>query len=1840
MKRSFLLLLALIAILLSFIPQQPISYARPAQAPSAPATAAAISDGLAWLDGQQSSAGAWLASARGLSIRDTATVAQALASARPAADPTLQQALRWLSAQSSWETDLQARSAVALQAGGWRGPAQRTPLADLQHDNGSWGDDAFGWQGNAFDTALALQALAGLPTPPQQQAQAAFAYLQSERQADGSWRLVSDRSSVRATATVLIGIGAFRQHYNVDGLVAPAIAYLHTKQHGDGSFGDNPSGTVAETALALLGLWAAGDADQAVLDQARTYLLAQQAGNGAWNNRAYDTALAILALNQRAVTRWTGQIIDSFNQLNRPVANATITIDLPGGPLQATSAADGSFVLENIPPGVHDAVLSKSGYTSTTITAPAVAGRSIDLGQLPITLINTQVDFTWSPDPIQQGQSVSFTSNIAPAAGQSIVSYKWRTSADQNATGTTPTWSFTFNGAGTFTVTLTVIDSAGATLERTKSLAVNPPPPVSADPNQRPLITLYPPTGSCTAEAGMVGSCSFSAFVTLRDGSSDYGILWDFGDGTIEDGFYRNHSYPQHLYADDGVFNVTANVLTTNGMTASATMPFTVTNVAPSVDAGPDRTVTTGAVVALPVSVSDPSSADAGVLVPSWDFGDGSTATPSVVNRAGSTVTAVVTHTWTTPGTYQVAVTADDFDGGITTDQATYTVQNANHKPVVSSQAPDLAVVGVPYSYQVSASDPDGDALTYTLLQAPLGMTISAAGLIRWTPLITQTGFVPVQLKLSDGNGGMTLHWWGITVLPSAPTSDLIVHSVDTSAMAADPQSLQASGTVAASIQNIGLLSTTLPFSVTFFDDTNLDRTWSPGVDSVLGIGTVSQPLAAQGSTTVSAAVAGTVLFRDNVVYAYVDSGQRIDEVGREDNNIGQSASTSADQYVPPVGVFAPTIKWSWKGFINDDRTFALNLPAVSPLVDTNADGVVSSRDVPALVFVFNQYRNSVNAHTLIALRGDTGQQLCQTQFNTNVSGVQMHPTIGDLNHDGRPEIVLYFDIYNPVYQKQVAVFDAGCRELWRTSVDTPCLSFTEYNSGLTLADLDGDRDVEIIVGMTALNNDGSIRWNRSESYSSCFPTVADINADGRPEIVYGDKILNADGALLRSFAEQINGSVAIGNFDADPEPELLSLGLNQTTLVDEMRLRNADGSTIWGPIAISDGYANAPTLGDFNLDGVPDIAHNMEPSSTLMVRDGRNGNVLWSRYFANATASSNGVSAFDFDGDGALELAYNEENGVYLFDGLTGNTLWQSAYSSATAFEYPVIADLDADGHADFVILTDSAYSSSDYGTATVYSDRFNTWRPARPTWNQYDYVPTQINTDSSVPQFPAPSWLKYNTFRVQAPPDTTDPFATPDLTASLLLVDAAQCGAAVDLTLRVGNGGGVAAPAGISVAFYHDSLDPANLLGATTTARTLAPGDFEDVRWTWLLPPTSAQTLIAVVNGQAVTTNVPEGDHANNVHSRTLTLCDAANHAPVFTTTSLPVATVDQPYAAPIQATDSDGDALVYALVDGPAQLALHPTAGAAQWVPAAADLGDHALTVTVADGRGGSATTTLTLTVALPAAGGDPPPVCTTPGGDPADPEIPGNGQDDDCNPSTPDVIPAGSVVATIATDRRVYPSNTTGLLLATVRNTHPSFTLVGLQAHLRAAAGSAADVTLDLPPLAPGTSLDVSQAFDTATVPPGAYVAQIDVRAASASAASASSDFSIIAGADVGVALKGALSLTTTSITVTIGAPISTTWQVQNIGNTDLSQVLVQVLAVDPVTGAVRGRTAQLVDLAQQQSAQGSALIPHVIHSGPLLLVLTATVATVEQSLDSQGVVIDGAVRSNFLPLVMR
>ena len=100
-----------------------------------------------------------------------------------------------------------------------------------------------------------------------------------------------------------------------------------------------------------------------------------------------------------------------------------------------------------------------------------------------------------------------------------------------------------------------------------------------------------------------------------------------------------------------------------------------------------------------------------------------------------------------------------------------------NSAPVIESTPVTTAKEGAAYTYDVEATDPNEDTLTYSLTISPTGMTInSTTGVITWTPTKSQVGENEVMVEVSDGNKSTTQSFT-VTVAEALLTSIVVLPS-------------------------------------------------------------------------------------------------------------------------------------------------------------------------------------------------------------------------------------------------------------------------------------------------------------------------------------------------------------------------------------------------------------------------------------------------------------------------------------------------------------------------------------------------------------------------------------------------------------------------------------------------------------------------------------------------------------------------------------------------------------------------------------------------------------------------------------------------------------------------------------------------------------------------------------------------------------------------------------------------------------------------------------------------------------------------------------------------------
>lgn len=168
----------------------------------------------------------------------------------------------------------------------------------------------------------------------------------------------------------------------------------------------------------------------------------------------------------------------------------------------------------------------------------------------------------------------------------------------------------------------------------------------------------------------------------------------------------------------------------------------------------------------------------------------------------GSSVDANGLFSWAKPvlGEHQIKLRVND---GLAWVEQHYTLHIVdadtpilNNPPSITSTPTTLGVVNEAYQYQMVATDPDGDHLTYTLVKGPKGASLDANGLFTWAK--PSLGEHIVKLAVSDGKAQMEQSFTLVITdkpvsnmppqIVSDPAKDAVIdHSFNYQLVATDP---------------------------------------------------------------------------------------------------------------------------------------------------------------------------------------------------------------------------------------------------------------------------------------------------------------------------------------------------------------------------------------------------------------------------------------------------------------------------------------------------------------------------------------------------------------------------------------------------------------------------------------------------------------------------------------------------------------------------------------------------------------------------------------------------------------------------------------------------------------------------------------------------------------------------------------------------------------------------------------------------------------------------------------------------------------------------------------------
>ncbi len=291
------------------------------------------------------------------------------------------------------------------------------------------------------------------------------------------------------------------------------------------------------------------------------------------------------------------------------------------------------------------------------------------------------------------GSTVNFSSAGSDSPDGGIVEQEWDF-GDGIGSSTAANPSYTYSTAGTYTVTLLVIDGIGAEIESTTTATITSGGTIN-----------NPPTANANGpySGNVNSSISFSSQGSTDNDGNITTFNWDFGDGTSS-----NQPNPSHIYTNSGSYSAKLTVTDNDGAKGISSATVTVNGGSSgSITANPNGPYTGSVGNAVSFSSAGSSSPDGGIVEQEWDFGDGN----------GSSTAANPSYTYSAPGNYSVTLLVVDALGAEAESTTTATITTGgtpNTPPTANANGPYSGRINTSISFSSQgSSDTDGTIVSY-----------------------------------------------------------------------------------------------------------------------------------------------------------------------------------------------------------------------------------------------------------------------------------------------------------------------------------------------------------------------------------------------------------------------------------------------------------------------------------------------------------------------------------------------------------------------------------------------------------------------------------------------------------------------------------------------------------------------------------------------------------------------------------------------------------------------------------------------------------------------------------------------------------------------------------------------------------------------------------------------------------------------------------------------------------------------------------------------------------------------------------------------------------------------
>jgi hypothetical protein len=663
-----------------------------------------------------------------------------------------------------------------------------------------------------------------------------------------------------------------------------------------------------------------------------------------------------------------------------------------------------------------------------------------------------------------------------------------------------------------------------------------------------------------------------------------------------------------------------------------------------------------------------------------------------------------------------------------------------NRPPLITSNPVTSATLLQAYSYQVVASDPDGDAVTYSLPTAPLGMSINpASGLISWTP--PGTGTLNVGVRVTDSKNASTPQNFAvtagtaanrpphITAIPSRRIPARVPFQLELSADDPDPGDVVSfslvTGPTGASIQDGRVLRWTPSSTNLGVNQFQLRATDRAGASDT---GNLSiEVIASNGAPVLDALdtvrITAGSLYQRSITALDPDVNDLLTfslAGGPTGLTIAPGGQLSWTPTTAQLGEHRVSVMVTDGSGLADAGAFAIrvDVPQVpQPPVARNdryavrigtglnvpPPGVLANDDDPQGRPLTAQLVSSATKGAL-NLASDGSFTYAPPSANTNGTAPalayaysysdaggtlvanSMQPLVADLDKDGKPEIV-HLSVGTFADRRLIAVHGDTGTTAWVVNAYQPtanpriilCFTFCE----MALGDLDNDGSPEIV----AIHSD-------EESGNGLRRRLIAFNANGSYRWTSDD--------ILSGGVTQTTGMfrVAIADLDGDGRPEIVTVHAGKTTATpsgviseDLVTVFNSDGHIRWTVRVPGRQSSGRVAVADIDVDGVPDIVIGgavLDPA----------GNIRWNSKASIGTGSLD-IAIGNLDDDPYAEIVYTDNfQNLYRFEH-TGTRTWGGVKNPTFSdFSGVAIGDADGDGRAEILMGRDNVEVWSPSGT------------------------------------------------------------------------------------------------------------------------------------------------------------------------------------------------------------------------------------------------------------------------------------------------------------------------------------------------------------------------------------------------------------------------------------------------------------------------------------------------------------------------------------------------------------